>query len=108
METADLTISMSGDCLTLWIKGEIDHHSARPIREQMDAALLLNRPSRLVMRLEGMHFMDSAGLGLILGRVATAKELGVRVVVEGADPRALRIMEMAGMLTRSDVTVKIG
>ena len=106
MESAELKISLDGDVLTARIRGEIDHHTARPLRERLDAALLLNRPSRLVMRLEGMQFMDSAGLGLILGRVAVAKELGARVTVEGADARALRIMDMAGMLNRSDVTVK--
>ncbi len=102
----ETVISVSEDTLIARIIGEIDHHSAKEVRERIDAALLFHRPKRLVLHLSDMRFMDSAGLGLILGRVACAKEVGAAVAIEGADARALRIMEMAGLFTRHDLTIK--
>ncbi len=102
----ETVLSVSKDTLTARIIGEIDHHSAKEARERIDAALLFHRPKRLVLLLSDMRFMDSAGLGLILGRVASAKEVGAAVEIEGADARALRIMEMAGLFFRSDLTIK--
>ena len=106
MSTEAVALSkLSEGTLTVKICGEIDHHSAKEVRESIDAALLLHRPKRLVLRLEEMRFMDSAGLGLILGRVAGAKEIGAAVEIAGADARALRIMEMAGLFRRTDLKI---
>ena len=54
--------------LTVWLSGELDHHAARPLREQVDAAIA--RSSSTVLRLDfaGVTFMDSSGIGVIIGR----------------------------------------
>ncbi len=102
----ETVLSVLGDTLTAKIVGEIDHHSVKEAREKIDAALLFHRPKKLILHLSEMHFMDSAGLGLILGRIAGAKEVGAAVFIEGADARALRIMEMAGLFARQDITIQ--
>ena len=54
--------------LTVWLTGELDHHAAREIREQIDSAL--GRCTATLLRLDfsGVGFMDSSGIGLIMGR----------------------------------------
>ncbi len=99
-------LSVSSGTLTAKIVGEIDHHTAKAIREKIDAALLFHRPQKLELLLSEMRFMDSAGLGLILGRIAGAKEVGAAVIIRGADVRALRIMEMAGLFSRHDIIIE--
>ena len=54
--------------LTIALSGEIDHHSAMTIREKADGEIEEKKPEKVVIDLAGTSFMDSAGLGLILGR----------------------------------------
>ena len=88
---------VKGAALEVCINGEIDHHTARAVREKIDAAVYAQKPRVLRLYLNHMRFMDSAGLGLIIGRVACAAEIGAEVELYGADARALKIFEMAGL-----------
>ena len=60
--------SYDGNTLTIYLKGEIDHHTAREIREAADSLIQLNKPSVLRLDFSGVTFMDSSGIGLIMGR----------------------------------------
>ena len=68
--------------LAAYLSGEIDHHSAQMLRQQIDAELSARMPARLIMDFGGVTFMDSSGVGLILGRArrmqATEGQLGVQ------------------------------
>ena len=55
--------------LTARLLGEIDHHSAGEMRERIDEAMKLQRPSCLRLDFSQVPFMDSSGVGLVLGRV---------------------------------------
>ena len=63
-----MEIEAAGDRLTARIKGELDHHSAAQARAQLDALLTDERIRELRIDLRGLTFMDSSGLGVILGR----------------------------------------
>ena len=84
---------------TLWahIFGEIDHHSARLIRETIDAVLTSHSPDALILELSGITFMDSSGLGLVMGRYTKACEAGITFSVCGASPRITKMFDMAGL-----------
>lgn len=83
--------------LTVWLSGELDHHSARSLREQVDAAV--ERTGAKVLRLDfsGVTFMDSSGIGLIMGRYRLLQARGGRLFVVGAGERLLRVMKLAGL-----------
>lgn len=83
--------------LLVRLYGEIDHHSAVALREDLDALLMRERPLRLVFDLSRVDFMDSAGLGLLMGRYRLIKELGGVVAIERPCERVLRILRLAGM-----------
>ncbi len=90
------------------ISGEIDHHTARGVREEIDKNLYLYRPELLVIDLEKVGFMDSSGLGLILGRVSTAENVGASVRLNNVPPRVMKILNMAGVfrIPRLTATLK--
>ena len=67
---------MHNSVLEVAINGEIDHHNARAFRSQIDEKLYLYRPKKVNLDVSGVSFMDSSGLGLILGRFTLARELG--------------------------------
>lgn len=76
---------------------EIDHHSAKYLRDRIDAEMFENFPSLLIIDLSKVDFMDSSGLGLILGRLAKADELGISMRVTGASERVKKIFSLAGV-----------
>lgn len=82
--------------LTIYLDGDIDHHSAQSIRARIDTKLFVQRPDKLVLDLSQVHFMDSSGLGLILGRYAKATELGIPCVLVNPNPPIRRILDLAG------------
>ena len=83
--------------LTVTLPAEIDHQSARPIREEADMWIAKLRPETVVLDFSGVKFMDSSGIGLILGRYNKVAPIGGRVIVECADRRTLQLLRLAGV-----------
>ena len=89
--------SLNDRALTILLKGEIDHHSAVSTRSMIDAKIYELRPINLELDLSGIDFMDSSGLGLIMGRYALMKKIGGDFWVLNPTERILRIFELAGL-----------
>ena len=85
------------ESLILTLHGEIDHHNAVRIRTEMDALLYEERPKRTVMDLSHIEFMDSSGLGLIMGRYALMQKLGGELILRHPHERIVQIFELAGL-----------
>lgn len=83
--------------LTANLTAEIDHHTARRIRERIDSELFLRKPEILVLDFSGVGFMDSSGLGLILGRCSVAEGIGASVRVVGASDQLMRLIRLSGL-----------
>lgn len=83
--------------LCIYLYGEIDHHSAVDLRRELDELILQKQPLRLVLDLARIEFMDSAGLGLLMGRYRLVKSLGGTMVISNANERVLKILRLAGM-----------
>ena len=83
--------------LTVYLSGEIDHHSAKAIREETDALLTGRLPKTLVLDFKDVTFMDSSGVGLVMGRYKTARSLGAAVAVRSLTPRDRRMLELSGL-----------
>lgn len=86
-----------GDTLLVRLKGEIDHHSAVSLRGGVDALIYEKRPARLLLELSAVGFMDSSGLGFIMGRYSLMKSLGGRTLILDPSPQTVRILELAGI-----------
>ena len=65
---AAVRFSAAGEVLYAYLSGEVDHDAAQSLRIQLDDALVSRTPQTLVLDFSGVGFMDSSGIGLILGR----------------------------------------
>lgn len=92
-------------CLTICPEGEIDHHSARAMREEIDRQLYHYRPRLFVLSLVHIRFMDSSGLGLVLGRLAVCRRFSCPMRLTGAGERMLKIFQMAGLHRMQDLQI---
>lgn len=90
-------ITFGNYTLNVKIRGDIDHHSAKGVREMIDEAIMSNKPRFIVLDLSSVDFMDSSGLGLILGRYTCASNIGARLILYKPTRRIKRILEMAGI-----------
>ena len=92
-----MRILNSDNIMTVYLNGEIDHHTAAPIRTKIDTELLKNSPDQLILDFSEVSFMDSSGVGLVLGRYKTATSISCKTAVSGLSPRDKRILMMSGM-----------
>ena len=81
---ATVTFSAAGETLYAYLAGEIDHDAAQSLRMQLDDALVSRSPRTLIIDLGGVGFMDSSGIGLILGRQRCARVLGTTLRLQHA------------------------
>lgn len=92
-----LELTREGGNLTAALVGELDHHAAAELRQRIDTAVLSCRPRRLTINLERLTFMDSSGIGLIMGRYRLMVSLGGEVRLSGTSPRMERMIRLAGL-----------
>ncbi len=83
--------------LIVRIETELDQRAAAQIRGEMDGLLRDPMIRHLVLDLSGITFMDSSGIGLIIGRYKLLAKRGGSVSVKNADARVNRIFEMSGL-----------
>ena len=92
-----IKMKTEGQTLRVSLACELDHHSAKAIREKVDKRLEEGGVRRLVLDFSGVGFMDSSGIGLIIGRAAKAELHGARVEVIGLGGNLKRIVCMSGI-----------
>ena len=92
-------ISYENGVLTAKLGGEIDHHIAPQIRSQIDARCESYRPAKLILDFGSVSFMDSSGIGLIMGRQRMISLLGGRLEVINIPPSLKKIFVISGIET---------
>ena len=88
---------MDGGVLEVKLMGEIDHHSAVSVRSDIDGLIFDLRPQKVVLDLSEISFMDSSGLGLIMGRYALIKDFGGTLSLRAPTVAVMKILTLAGM-----------
>lgn len=102
-ECESIEIVYEKHVLKIKIRGDIDHHSAKGIRDRIDNEIFSKRPSMVVLDLSVVEFMDSSGLGLIMGRYANSKEIGANFLIYKPCKRVKKILELAGVERIMDI-----
>lgn len=90
-------LSPAGDTLTVLLSGEIDHHSAAEMRAHIDGAIERHRPAMLVLDFGGVTFMDSSGIGLVMGRYKLVTSFGGAVSISNTPKPLQKVMRLAGL-----------
>ncbi|MBQ4065247.1 MAG: STAS domain-containing protein [Clostridia bacterium] len=78
------------------LRGELDHHSVKEMREVIDGKLIDYRPLRVILDLREVSFSDSAGLGLILGRYTRIRDYGGSMTLMNVSEDFMKILKLAG------------
>ncbi len=92
-----IKINVTGEVVTALLSGELDHHSAKEMREEIDSAVELNMPSLLILDFKDISFMDSSGIGLVMGRYRTLVKTGAELHITGAAPNIYKVLKLAGI-----------
>lgn len=102
----ECAVKKEGASLFAKITCEIDHHTAKVIRESIDRELLDKSIKDLTLDFSAVSFMDSSGIGLILGRAAKAEQIGAKVNVIGLCTSLRRLICMSGMERIANIEIK--
>lgn len=83
--------------LILKIDGEIDHHSCEQIKREADYEIQKKAPKKLIFDLKKVNFMDSSGIGLIIGRYKYLLRIGGETEIINVNKEVKRILDMSGI-----------
>jgi stage II sporulation protein AA (anti-sigma F factor antagonist) len=96
----DITFRRNGDELTFFLAGELDEHAASALRRLADATIDEHTScAYVVFDLSKMGFMDSTGIGFLIGRYKKCKRYGIPAYVRSPNLSADRILSMSGVYT---------
>ena len=92
-----ITVSSQAGSATITLSGEIDHHGARAMMEQLEDAIARALPLRLTLDLSGVTFMDSSGIAVLLRALRQMNQLGGSLRVTSIPVQARRVLGAAGV-----------
>lgn len=93
----DVRLILKDSLLTAVLSGEIDHHTAREIRCEIDETASKVKPKKLILDFSSVQFMDSSGIGLIMGRCKLMKMWDGAVEIANLPPKIEKIVSLAGL-----------
>ncbi len=85
------------DAVTVVLAGELDHYTAPQIRTQLDDILRDGSIIHMVLDLENLTFMDSSGIGVMLGRLRILQMRGGTLSVKNMQPAIGKLFHLTGM-----------
>ena len=86
-----------GGSLTVHLSGELDHHCARQVRKEMDKLLSDMAVKELILDLRELEFMDSSGIGVLMGRYRTMSKRGGKMRVCNMTSQVRRVFKISGL-----------
>lgn len=102
-EGVELEMAVQGSSLRVWVAGDLDEATADRFRTEVEAALDRSRSRDLYLDLSAVTFIDSSGLGAIIGRYKRVRRAGGRTVLVNPGPGALKVLELAGLVKLMEV-----
>lgn len=88
--------SQNGTAIVV-LSGEIDHHTAKNLRSELDKFVITMQPEILAIDFSNITFMDSSGIGLIIGRYKLLKECGGQLEIHSPQPYIRRVLKLSGI-----------
>ncbi len=85
------------NCLVTKVSGELDHHLAKTIRTETDKRIMRGNIKNLVFDFTDLHFMDSSGIGLVIGRYNLLKSIGGNISIVSGGGTVDKILNMSGI-----------
>lgn len=92
-----LTFEPINQNLIVRLDGELDHHTAEEMRKEIDKEIDKNNCKNVIFDLASVNFMDSSGIGVVIGRYKKVSKRGGQVAVVNVNSRVERIFKMSGL-----------
>ncbi|MDO5311252.1 MAG: anti-sigma factor antagonist [Clostridia bacterium] len=93
----EMRIERLGSTLVAKLDGELDHSCAAEVRERIDMEMNAGGMKNLVMDFDKVDFMDSSGIGVLIGRYKRANALGGKMLVIRTAPQVDKIIKISGL-----------
>ncbi len=93
----DIDLEARGPKLIVRLKGELDHHTAEIFRSRVQEVLARGKTKTIILNLSGLNFMDSSGIGAILGRYNFLKHKEGIIAVCNLQPQVEKVFYTAGL-----------
>ena len=89
------------------LRVDLDHHVAREIKDEIDGLIILKRINRIAFDFRNVGFMDSSGIGLIMGRYKKIKPMEGEIYVSNLGVAIQRIFKLSGLfkITKHSFTI---
>ena len=92
-----IELEVKQEVLCIRLSGELDHHTADELRSKATRTIESHNIRHIVLNLEHVSFMDSSGLGVILGRYKQIKQVNGEMVVCAISPPIQRLFDLSGL-----------
>lgn len=92
-----IQVKQQSDYVTAYLFGELDHHSSEKVKAQLDDIIRTYRDSDLILDLKNLSFMDSSGLGVLLGRYKKLKASGGSMYIKNANRQIEKVFDVSGI-----------
>lgn len=90
--------NLTGSTLYIYLSGDMDEHSSLSVRREVDKIIDdAASASEAIFNLAGVNFMDSTGIGFLIGRYKRLKKYGMKMKIEGAAPSADKVLSLSGV-----------
>lgn len=92
-----MRLEKKGEVLIVRLEGEFDHHYASKIKEAIDGAVMVGDVRKIVFDFSRIGFMDSSGIGAIMGRYKLMQAVGGSVSAFGVSKSLDKLISMSGI-----------
>lgn len=92
-----LEFECMGRLMIVKINGDIDHHSCEEIRSKMDREITIKNPKSILFDMEQVGFMDSSGIGVLIGRYKLIANNSGKAGMINVKPQIMRLCEICGL-----------
>ncbi len=96
-EQEEIHYEIQGNCLIIYISQDLDHHAVMMLRGQSDSLIDAGNVRHIIFDFTGIDFMDSSGIGLIMGRYKRVMFRGGKAAVTNVGPEVERIFNLSGL-----------
>lgn len=93
----ELKFKRKNKTLIILITGEIDHHTSQELRRQTESALEQIGGKNIIFGFEEVSFMDSSGIGVMIGRYKQIQSLGGRIAIACPNEKIEEIIQLSGL-----------
>ncbi len=92
-----IRIDDNGSTITVKLEGELDHHVAKSLREKIDNYINIYMPKKVILDFKDLDFMDSSGIGFIMGRYKLLSEIKSKLYIINMSEDFKKVMKLAGL-----------